>query len=175
MTKQQQDVRTFMQTFGQATPETPVIPDDNVRILRVKLLLEEVLELAEASGVKIVSEVPKGEAITRGNLQVSSNGDNVYLVGVADALADIDYVNQGAAVAYGLNLEPFQDEVHSSNMSKLWSEDDLATDALKVGYLIYGSNQGKYVVKNPDGKVIKSPSYRPADLKKVLAEQLNSV
>ncbi len=167
MTKQQQDVRTFMQTFGQATPTSPAVPDEKTLKLRVKLLLEEVLELAEASGIKIVSEVPKGEAISGGNLYMSVVGE-ADLVGMADALADIDYVNQGAAVAYGLNLEPFQDEVHSSNMTKLWKAEEL--DQTLAGYSVV-KKDGGYLVKNEVGKVIKSPSYSQADLKRVMMEQ----
>ena len=53
MTKEQNNVKEFMVKAGQATPDKPIIPDAATRILRVKLLLEEVLELAEASGVEI--------------------------------------------------------------------------------------------------------------------------
>jgi len=168
MTKEQSNVKQFMQTFGQATPDKPTIPDEKTRVLRVKLLLEEVLELAEASGVKITSEIPKGEQVTGGNLYFSTNDDEVNLVGVADALADIDYVNQGAAVAYGLDLEPFCEEVHSSNMTKLWSLADLNLMPPDHTSVAKGD---KYLVRRPDGKVVKAPSYRPADLASVLAKQ----
>ena len=169
MTKQQNDVRTFMQTFGQATPNSPTVPDRQTRNLRIKLLLEEVLELAEASGVTIV-DTRSGQLLKGDALAMAAEGE-VDLVGVADALADIDYVNQGAAVAYGLDLEPFQDEVHSSNMTKLWSEAEVASPAMKVGYSIEGSNSGGYVVRNENGKVMKSPSYRPANLAPILEHQ----
>jgi len=49
----QNKVKEFMQTFGQECPPKPTVIDENNRILRVKLLLEEVLELAEASGVDV--------------------------------------------------------------------------------------------------------------------------
>lgn len=170
MTREQGKVKEFMQTFGQATPTNPTVPDAKTRILRVKLLLEEVLELAEASGIKITSEVPKGEELTGGNLYMSEKGET-DLVGVADALADIDYVMQGAAVAYGLDLEPFCDEVHSSNMTKLWKESELP-EAKVRGYSITPTPKG-YLVKNLDGKVMKSPSYRAAQLAPILGEQKN--
>lgn len=169
MTKQQNDVKTFMQTFGQATPEKPTVPDGPTRILRVKLLLEEVLELAEASGVTITPNIQKLRNITDTSDLEFTADKSANLVSVADALADIDYVNQGAAVAYGLDLEPFQDEVHSSNMSKLWNHYEVINNL--GDNKAYGTDTGNYIVKNSDGKVVKSPSYRPADLQRVMVEQ----
>ncbi len=66
------------------------------------------------------------------------------LVAIADACADILYVVLGTANAYGFDLEPVFDEVHRSNMSK-------------VG--------GK---KDPNGKIIKPPTYSPADIAPLL-------
>ncbi len=179
MTKQQNDVKTFMQTFGQDTPTSPISPIGKTRALRVKLLLEEVLELAAASGVTVRDT--NGDLLSdAGVVIIEPNNGPVDLVGVADALADIDYVNQGAAVAYGLNLEPFQDEVHRSNMTKLWTQDEVYVSGdsngkkLPAGYTatqVGGPGQIAYLVKNADGKVMKSPSYSPADLVKVLASQ----
>jgi predicted HAD superfamily Cof-like phosphohydrolase len=193
MTKQQQDVKTFMQTFGQATPTSPTVPDEKTRVLRVKLLLEEVLELAEASGVMVClkltdeqkEEIKKCKKepytdfaphILTQNLDFCfikrKDGKSVDLVGVADALADIDYVNQGAAVAYGLDLEPFQDEVHSSNMTKLWKLEEVSgTPALNIIRVPDKGDGRVCIVRNADGKVLKSPSYRPANLAGVLAKQ----
>lgn len=168
MTQEQNNVKEFMRTFGQATPDKPIIPDVMARGLRVKLLLEEVLELAEASGVLVRHDGAIISSNTASlNLEVSGDVD---LVGVADALADIDYVNQGAAVAYGLNLEPFQTEVHRSNMTKLWKKEELNV-AEANGYEIIPKDNGNYLVKNKDGKVVKSPSYSKADLKSVLEKQ----
>lgn len=167
MTKQQDNVKTFMQTFGQETPEKPTTSSYDTRLLRVKLLLEEVLELAAASGVKVISE--HGELIDGcSDLLFAEQGD-VSLVDIADALADIDYVNQGAAVAFGLDLEQFSDEVHSSNMTKLWKEEEIG-EAKKSGYNISPVGD-KYLVKRSDGKVIKSPSYQPANLSVILKAQ----
>ncbi len=72
----------------------------------------------------------------------------VDLVEVADALTDIDYVNLGAAIAYGLDLEPFQKEVQRSNMSKF----------------IDGH-------RREDGKWVKGPSYSEANLAPILEKQ----
>ena len=175
MTKQQLNVKTFMQTFNQETPEKPTRPSQATRALRVKLLLEEVLELAEASGIQV--QTLDGKPI-KDAIQFSAPANaEVDLVGVADALADIDYVNQGAAVAYGLDLEPFCDEVHSSNMTKLWSRSELP-EAEKLGHVVtkvaedLHEGDKVYLVKRIDGKVVKSPSYKPADLNSVLQKQI---
>jgi len=171
MTKAQGNVKDFMKTFGQATPDKPEIPAGSIRALRVKLLLEEVLELAEASGISV--EDFNGEKLDLKRIQLralnNSNNDKVDLVGVADALADIDYVNQGAAIAFGLNLEPFSDEVHRSNMTKLWKETEL--EEARANFYQITPVGDKYLVKRDDGKVVKSPSYEQADLKKVLEAQ----
>ena len=73
------------------------------------------------------------------------------LVGMADALADIVYVAYGTAISYGLDLDLLLDEVHRSNMSKL-------------------DDRGRPVLRD-DGKVLKSPRYRPPRVAEVLRAQ----
>jgi predicted HAD superfamily Cof-like phosphohydrolase len=73
------------------------------------------------------------------------------LVGMADALADVVYVAYGTAVTLGLDLDLILDEVHRSNMSKL-------------------DEDGRPILRH-DGKVIKSPRYRPPDVSGVIATQ----
>lgn len=157
MNKNQQNVTEFHEKAGQAVNRSPSVPDDKTRALRVQLLLEEVLELAEASGVKIQAKLEYEKngipRVIRAGLNKTCKFDfiidgTVDLVEVADALADIDYVNVGAAVSYGIDLEPCHEEVHESNMTKF----------------IDGRRKA-------DGKWEKGPSYRPADLKIVLELQ----
>ena len=73
------------------------------------------------------------------------------LIGIADALADIVYVAYGAALTYGIDLDPVLREVHRSNMTKLDSD-------------------GRPLIRD-DGKVLKSESYSPPDIKAVLSRQ----
>lgn len=160
MTKEQQNVKAFMEKAGQATPYKPIIPDAVTRILRVKLLLEEVLELAEASGIMVTIKLSEEQkkflkehedgypAVYNENLHITEHSNKVDLVEVTDALTDIDYVNLGAAVAYGLDLEPFQKEVQRSNMSKF----------------IDGH-------RREDGKWLKGPSYSETNLAPILEKQ----
>lgn len=40
------------------------------------------------------------------------------ILGTIDGLCDLLYVTYGAAVEFGIDLEPFWDEVHRTNMAK---------------------------------------------------------
>lgn len=74
--------------------------------------------------------------------------DSGNVVNVAAELADLLYVVFGTAVAYGVDMQPVFDEIHRANMSKL--------------------NPDGSVTKNEYGKIIKPPTYRPADVASVI-------
>lgn len=124
MTKEQQMVREFNKAFQQSVADKPCTPSAQDQILRRKLIYEEWMEFVEAKS----------------------------LTGIADALGDLLYVVYGAAVTYGIDLEPVFNEIHRSNMTKLWP--------------------GGKVVKNDDGKVIKPPTYSPANVEEEVRKQL---
>ena len=88
------DVKTFMQTFGQIVRTKPQFPNDKIMQLRYELIQEELCELKEAMKNKNLKEI-------------------------ADALTDILYVTYGAGYAYGINLDKCFKEVQRANMSKL--------------------------------------------------------
>lgn len=146
MTQSQANVKEFMLKVGQDCPGLPTIPNQETRILRVRLLLEEVLELAAASGLDIVANSVRIESCD--DFSITPTRD-VDLLEVADAIADISYINYGTAISYGLDLEPFEEEVHSNNLSKI-----------ETGY------------KDENGKWRKGPDYKPVDLKPILEQQL---
>lgn len=131
--------------FGQDTKIGPRIPDDDIRALRHDLIDEEAYELYE-----------------------SCNS-----IQALDAIADILYVTYGAAVAYGFSEEQVEkafEEVHKSNLSKLWTVDDLKllSTLYPNGECYFEKRGDRFIVKRADGKVIKSPSYKPADIKSCL-------
>lgn len=135
---------------GQPTPSFPQKPDNLSRILRVSLLLEEVFEFAEASGIEItLKDDIKPLTIEDLNYNITGEPD---LVAISDALGDIDYVSAGGACAYGIDMEPIVAEICRSNDSKL----------------IDGYRRG-------DGKWQKGPSYNPPDLLKILETQKNKL
>ena len=89
-----EDVKTFMDTFGQIVRPKPLFPDDKTMQLRLDLIKEELKELEHAMKTKNLKEI-------------------------ADALTDILYVTYGAGYAYGINLDKCFKEVQRANMSKL--------------------------------------------------------
>ena len=179
MLKNQTNIKEFMTMAGQNVPNSLTTADEATRRLRIKLILEELVELAEASGFVIAVEKDHVSDICAiinkdlSNVYIESNGKEANIVEMADAITDIDYVNTGAAVAYGMDLEPLHDEVHRSNMSKLWTEEEvnaLSQSSEKNDYtikLLKPESDRKYGVFQ-NGKLKKSPSYSKANLEKVL-------
>ena len=88
------DVKTFMQTFGQEVKIKAGFPEEKIVKLRYNLIQEELDELQNAIKTKDLKEI-------------------------ADALTDILYVTYGAGHAYGIDLDKCFKEVQKSNMSKL--------------------------------------------------------
>tara|TARA_B110000902_G_scaffold141780_1_gene163731 strand:+ start:120 stop:491 length:372 start_codon:yes stop_codon:yes gene_type:complete len=93
-----QNVKKFMQTFGQEVKEKNEFPNEKIIQLRYELIKEELEELNQAIKDKDMKEI-------------------------ADALTDILYVTYGAGHAFGINLDQCFDEVQKSNMSKLGADD----------------------------------------------------
>lgn len=87
-------VTEFHEAFGLTQNAKPILPAQDIRDLRIKLLTEEFNEYNTAE----------------------AEND---LVEIADALADIIYIACGTAVAYGIPLDKVFAEVHRSNMAKL--------------------------------------------------------
>lgn len=136
------DVRTFCKLAGQSTPNAITEPTREEKELRVRLILEEALELAAAFGVSVSTMVPQGELInSTEDLHIQTTGP-FDLVAVADGAADLWYVGPaGVSVLCGFAIDPIVAEVTRSNMSKF----------------IDGYRRG-------DGKWVKGPSYSPAYL-----------
>ena len=145
-------VADFHRTFKAPILENPQIPEPKRAKLRYDLLSEELSEFWEA---------------------VEQND----LVGVADALCDLQYVLSGAVLEFGLG-EKFValfNEVQRSNMSKacLTEAEAQATvqyyfekDGTEAFYELSGA---KYLVfRKADHKVLKSINYSPADLEEIL-------
>jgi len=120
MNKMQQQVREFHQKFGIAPYSRPGIIDDEELLFRSHLIVGEVSEFITASAY----------------------GDLLLII---DAMCDLMYVTIGTAEIMGIDLEPFFDEVHRSNMTK----------------------RGKDKV----GRVEKGPDFSPPDLQKIWDEQ----
>ena len=72
---------------------------------RMKLILEEVQELAEA-GFQLEGNIDQGEL-------------HVLMQDFLKEICDVVYVLKGTAVSFGLNFDMAYNLVHKSNMSKL--------------------------------------------------------
>ena len=81
--------------------------------------------------------------------ELKEAGESGNLPHAIKELCDLLYVVLGTANAYGIDIEPFFAEVHRSNMTKVWPDGTIR--------------------KNQFGKVLKPPTYIPANMAGVLA------
>ena len=155
----QRDIEEFMRRCDQEIKTYPEIPDEEVKILRIRLMVEELLGSTKISGypdAKTPEYNPWGLINDKSDELVQSilNDD---LVGIADGIADVLYVVFGTAAAFGIDIQEVFDEVHRSNLSKaVWSEE-----------------QQRYIyAKDAGGKTIKPDTYSPADLEPIVQRQI---
>jgi predicted HAD superfamily Cof-like phosphohydrolase len=118
MNKMQKQVRDFHIRMGLEWNDTPDMLTTAAIERRINLITEEAWELEVAL----------------------SNDDMIEAI---DAIVDLLYVTFGTAVELGVDIEPFFEEIHNSNMTK---------DGGRI---------------RADGKLIKPADYTPANLKKV--------
>ncbi len=129
-----------------------------------KTTLEQVQEFHETYGLPVLSEPNISDDKTnqlRINLiaeeldelkDALKQGD---IVETLDALIDLQYVLDGAFLSFGLQhvKEAAFEEVHNSNMSKLGKD-------------------GKPIVRESDGKILKGPNYFKPDIRKFLCDEI---
>lgn len=141
-------VKEFHIIFGH--PVSPVLTPNtkDIRMLRVKLIAEELGELCAALGVNLKLYCDGKDS--KSDMMVFSCKEDaeVDLVEAADALGDLDYVVQGANLVFGIPAEAVFKEIHESNMSKLGED-------------------GKPLYRE-DGKIMKGPNYYPPSVKQVI-------
>jgi predicted HAD superfamily Cof-like phosphohydrolase len=145
-------VAEFHRTFKHPIQASPIIPDENRCKLRVALIAEELKEFEEAIREKDI-------------------------VGVADALADIQYVLSGAILEFGLadRFKTLFEEVQRSNMSKACDSEVDAIRTVEHYYkkdgteCYYREEAGKWLVyRKADNKTIKGINYSPANLEPIV-------
>ena len=138
-------IRQFMQHAGQETPSQTTIPDEETRLLRARLILEEALETVHALGVS-VHVGGRNEALEESDLHLQPSGP-VDLEGVVDGCADVSVVTMGTLVAFGIDDEPILEEVDSANLRKF--------------------GPGGY--RREDGKWMKPADWTPPDIEAAIA------
>lgn len=144
-------VTEFHDKFDQPIRTQPCVDDEGTSQLRLNLLLEELQELGAALGFRLILDEEDGFKFECWEITSDVRGlDLDKAVATLDALTDLQYVLDGSYVSLGFG--PWKDaafeEVHRSNMSKVWSDGQ--------------------VRKHRDGKVMKPSTYSPADLQSVL-------
>ena len=161
--------RTFnhpiAQKLGEETLET--------RQLRIKLLFEELQELAEATGCESTfgnhcQDIPI----------FGMDHNNVNHVEELDALCDLQVVLDGKLLTSGhwKHFDVAFTEVHRSNMSKACKSADEASittyEYTNRGVLTYKEQVEEYYVvkRSADNKILKGPNFFEPNLKAIIDE-----
>ena len=143
-TEHYRKVREFMDGAKQDCPPAPCIPDEKIRLLRAKLILEEALETVEALGFEMYPDIGDGDELRGYALVKSIHEPN--LVEIVDGCCDIKVVTTGTLIACGVRDNVVQNMVDGNNLEKL-----------KNGTI------------RDDGKLIKPPGHKPPDIAGYLA------
>lgn len=147
-------VREFTKETGNAVPNTPVkMTEDEVYFL-IKMLLDEILELAAtvdesySAKLKIVQMIVESK-----NLNKIVGTDTELIAEQGDALVDMYYYSLNAAAKKGINLSKIFDKVHDANMAKR----DPVTN--------------KFILRH-DGKVMKPEGWKAPDIIEEIERQM---
>ena len=185
----QEDIVTLMKQYDQQVKESPELPDAETRLLRARLVFEEALEFVKGCGCTVTMRLAgsngKEDAAVIDKIGVVL-APNVTpdFVEYVDGCIDQLVVTYGALNAAGVKALPAWDEVQRSNMSKAWPhcsvcDAELVADSGQelVHPVDANAHDGDWkailkIHKRPDGKVIKSPTYSPANIKRVIEEQI---
>jgi predicted HAD superfamily Cof-like phosphohydrolase len=137
-------VKKFMQLAGQALPNCPTVPNEEVRRLRANLIIEEAIETVRALGFDIVVDNEFCENSIK--LELTESGPD--LIDIIDGVADLTVVSTGTALACGIDPEPFQEEVDENNLAKF--------------------GPGHKIRK--DGKLVKPPDFKGPNIELLLEQ-----
>ena len=137
------------------SPAREMTNDEVKRVLR--FVLSEILEI-----LCVVSDDPTGELVDLVDKTELPKPEIIGLdkydtpiarnAAIADGFVDMMYYMHNAACKAGINLKEVFDEVHRANMSKRFPDGTFH--------------------KNADNKVIKPPTFKEADITKVISRQM---
>jgi predicted HAD superfamily Cof-like phosphohydrolase len=185
----QEDIVILMKQYNQQVKESPELPDPETRLLRARLVFEEALEFVKGCGCTVTmtkagSHGEGGTSIIDDIGVVLDSNREPDFVEYVDGCIDQLVVTYGALNAAGVKAQPAWDEVQRSNMSKAWPHCSVCDAVLERGADLEfvhpedaNAHHGDWkpvlkIHKRPDGKVIKSPTYFPANIKRVIEEQV---
>ena len=120
MTNLRDNVKAFHEAMDMDDPLRPVVPSDDVVMLRARLITEEYFETMRA--LFVMSHVDgrifsAAESSVLELIEMFTPGVN--LTELADGLADLMYVCEGSFLAFGINSAPIHAEVQRANMAKI--------------------------------------------------------
>jgi predicted HAD superfamily Cof-like phosphohydrolase len=184
----QEDIVTLMKQFEQEVKEKPELPAAETRLLRARLVFEEALEFVKGCGCTVTMgksglNGENGTAVIDDISVVLDPNGTPDFAEYVDGCIDQLVVTYGALNAAGVKAQPAWDEVQRSNMSKAWPHCSVCDAVLERGAgveLVHPIDANAHggawktvlkVHKRADGKFIKSPTYSPADLRRVIEEQ----
>lgn len=152
MNTMQRQVARFHEATGITRPDAPTIRNPG---LRLNLMLEELIEIADAVGYALLDDPDNNTKRFVTNTEyLEYYGENtegaVYdtdPIAAIDGIADLLYVTFGTGEEWGIDIEPFFNEVHRSNMTK-------------VGGPV-----------RADGKRLKPDTYEPPKLEPIFRRQ----
>lgn len=133
-------VREFHEKFGHPIAQNINVGTEELRRLRVNLILEEAIEFAMACGYCV--------DVNNGEVELVKAIAEPNLVEMADGLGDLRYVVDGANLVFGFPQVAILQEIHNSNMSKLGAD-------------------GKPILRE-DGKILKGPNYFKPNIAAIL-------
>lgn len=116
MNEYQRRVATFHAHTDSTIGLTPALRDNE---LRAKLILEEAVETAAALGFHATAELHEPNDADGTCAHFEKQFPDPDIEETIDGLCDLLYVTFGTAVAMGIDLDPFFEEVHRANMAKL--------------------------------------------------------
>lgn len=150
----QQMVRQFFRVADQEMPERPAPPATGVIRFRLRLIGEEFIELFQAcfkdshyydDNDKPCDYIDEMRAAIVACIERAIVG--VDMPAFVDATVDLDYVVEGARIAFGVNSDPVWETVHLANIAKLGGP------------------------KRADGKLEKPPGWKAPDIEACLRAQ----
>lgn len=136
-------VIAFHEAMGVPVNEVPAVPSEDRVRLRLSLIAEEFFEVMEAALGE--SHVCYAKVLVMAAIKYVT--PQVDLPKFVDGLTDLDYVNEGTRLEFGIDGGPVLEEVHAANMRK--------TDG----------------PIREDGKRLKPPGWVGPDIERVLREQ----
>lgn len=141
MNRMQQQVTEFHRKFGHPVGETP---DFRRAAFRARFILEEAIET-------VVACVGSEEAFKMLHAELetlaSTPPKDPNFVDAIDGIGDSLYVQFGAAIEFGVDMEPIVDEIHRANMAKVGG------------------------ATREDGKTLKPPGWMPPRIAEIIDAQ----